>query len=135
MPVSVSNPEGLAPPPAGVYSHVAVATGSRQVYVAGQIGTDATGELVADDLAGQVAQAYRNVVTALSSAGAGVTDLVRLTFYVVDWTPEKFPAFMEGMQAAVTELGASGAPASLIGVQILFQPGVLVEIEATAVVD
>lgn len=135
MPVTVSDPEGLAPPPVGVYHHVAVSTGTRQVHVAGQIGTDATGELVAEDLAGQVAQAYRNVVTALGSVGAGVSDLVRLTFYVVDWSPEKFGEFMAGMQAASSELGASGAPASLIGVEILFQPGVLVEIEATAVVD
>lgn len=134
MPIELSNPDGLAPPPAGVYHHVAIATGSRQVFVAGQIGTGPDGELVADDLAGQVAQAYRNVVTALGAAGAQVSDLVRLTFYVTDWTPDRFPAFLEGMQRAGADVGHSGAPASLIGVQVLFQPGVLVEIEATAVV-
>lgn len=36
MPVTLINPQGLHD--AGLYRHVAVATGSRTVYVAGQVG-------------------------------------------------------------------------------------------------
>lgn len=36
MPVELSNPDGLYHPP--TYSHVAIATGSRLVFVSGQVG-------------------------------------------------------------------------------------------------
>lgn len=133
MPVTLSNPAGLFQPE--VYRQVAVATGTRQVHVAGQVAYDSEGRLVAPgDLAGQVAQAYRNVGIALASAGASFADVVRLTIYVVDWTPDKMPAFAAGLQQAAEELRITPAPASLIGVSMLYEPGILVEIEATAVV-
>lgn len=136
MAVTLLNPKGLLQPPAGVYSHVAIATGTRQVHVAGQIARDADGNPVAtNDLAGQVEQAYRNVATALAAAGATFGDVVRLTFYVVDWTPEKLPALLEGIERVADELEVAPAPASLIEVVSLFEPDVLVEIEAIAVLD
>jgi len=134
MPVTLMNPDGLMKP--DVYRQVAVATGTRQVHVAGQVAYDAEGQLVAPgDLAGQVAQAYRNVAAALAAAGATFRDVVRLTIYVVDWEREKLPDFLAGIERVREELGVVPAPASLIGVSVLFEPGVLVEIEATAVVD
>jgi len=136
MAVTLINPEGLATPPGDAYRHVAIATGTRHVHVAGQIARDADGNPVATgDLAGQVEQAYRNVGIALASAGATFSDVVRLTFYVVDWQPEKFDALMDGIGRAKKELQALPAPASLIEVVSLFEPDVLVEIEAIAVVD
>ena len=136
MAVTLLNPEGLQTPPADAYRHVAIATGTRHVYIAGQIARDADGNRVATgDLAGQVEQAYRNIATALAAAGATFSDVVRLTFYVVDWTPEKFPALLEGIARVTKKLRVVPAPASLIGVVSLFEPDVLVEIEATAVLD
>ena len=134
MPVTLLNPDGLMKP--DVYRQVAIATGTRQVHIAGQVAYDAEGKLVArGDLAGQVAQAYRNVAIALAAAGATFSDVVRLTFYVVDWKHESMPAFLAGIELVSKELRIVPAPASLIGVSVLFEPGVLVEIEATAVVD
>jgi enamine deaminase RidA (YjgF/YER057c/UK114 family) len=134
MPVTLMNPDGLMR--TDLYSQVAVATGARQVYVAGQVAYDADGRLVAPgDLAGQVAQAYRNVATALSAAGATLDDVVRLTIYVAGWSMAMMPDFVAGMERAAAELGRIRAPASLIGVTILFDPAFLVEIEATAVVE
>jgi enamine deaminase RidA (YjgF/YER057c/UK114 family) len=136
MPVTLITPEGLTNTDAFRYKQVAIATGSRQIYVAGQIATDANGQLVSPgDLKGQVVQAYRNVATALAAAGATFSDVVRLTVYVVDWKPEMIDDFMAGVNEVAQEIGFAPAPASLIGVSILFQPGVLVEVEATAVVD
>lgn len=136
MGVTLINPDGLAEPPAGAYHHVAIATGSKHVYVAGQIARDASGNPVATgDLAGQVEQAYRNIATALQAAGATFADVVRLTFYVVDWTMEKFGPLMEGINRATEALQVQAPPASLIEVVSLFEPDVLVEILATAVVD
>ncbi|WNG33376.1 RidA family protein [Archangium minus] len=134
MPVTLINPDGLMKP--DVYRQVAIATGTRQVHIAGQVAYDAEGQLVArGDLAGQVAQAYRNVAIALAAAGATFRDVVRLTVYVVDWKREMMPAFLAGIEQVAKELQFVPAPASLIGVSVLFEPGVLVEIEATAVVD
>ncbi len=133
MPVTLINPDGLMKP--DVYRQVAIATGTRQVHIAGQVAYDAEGQLVArGDLAGQVAQAYRNVAIALAAAGAKFSDVVRLTFYVVDWKREMMPDFLAGIEQVAKELQIVPAPASLIGVSVLYEPGVLVEIEATAVV-
>ena len=133
MPVTLLNPDGI--PKTEVYRQVAIATGTRQVHIAGQVAVDADGQLVARDLAGQVAQALRNVAIALAAAGATFSDVVRLTFYVVDWKRELMPEFLAGIERVAKELKLAPAPASLIGVAVLFEPGVLVEIEATAVVD
>ncbi|MCS5575616.1 MAG: RidA family protein, partial [Pseudomonadales bacterium] len=51
------------------YSNAVVAQG-RQIYVAGQVGWNAEGVFVSDDLAEQAAQALQNVVTVLKAAGA-----------------------------------------------------------------
>ena len=134
MPVTRLNPDGLMK--TDMYPQVAVATGTRLVHVAGQVAYDAQGQLVAPgDLAGQGAQAYRNVAVALAAAGAPVGDVVRLTIYVAGWRREMLADFLAGIERVSAELEIVPAPTSLIGVAVLFEPGVLVEIEATAVVD
>ena len=58
MTVEVLNPDGLPKP--DVYRQVAVATGTRIVFVAGQVARDADGAPVGSgDLAAQVEQALR----------------------------------------------------------------------------
>lgn len=136
MSVELTSPTGLMQPVP--YHHVAVATGTRQVHISGQTARAADGAPAAPgDLAGQVAAVLRNVHIALASAGAGFTDVVRLTFYVTDWRPEKIEAFMGGVESVAQELGLPIPlpPSSLIGVDFLFEPDVLVEVEATAVLD
>ncbi|RJQ79885.1 RidA family protein [Pseudonocardiaceae bacterium YIM PH 21723] len=126
MAVRRFTPEGMLQPTP--YHHVAVGTGTRHVHVSGQISTPG-------DLAGQVAGALRNVRTGLAGAGATFEDVLRLTFYVVDWEPEKIHEFMAGVERVAAEVGLPVPlpPASLIGVDHLFEPGVLVEVEATAI--
>ncbi|MEU9233690.1 RidA family protein [Streptomyces subrutilus] len=135
MTVTLVNPGGL--PKIDAYRQVSVATGSRLVHVAGQISWDADGVTVGEgDLAAQVEQSYLNVATALAGVGASFEDVVKLTLYVVDWTPDKMPVLMEGIGRAYARLGATATPpASLLGVAALDVPEHLVEIEATAVID
>jgi enamine deaminase RidA (YjgF/YER057c/UK114 family) len=136
MTVRLSSPRALMQPVP--YHHVAVASGSRHVHVAGQIARTADGTAVAPgDLAGQVAQALRNTHAGLASAGAGFDDVVRLTFYVTGWTPDRIGAFMAGINDVADDIGLPlpMPPASLIGVDYLFEPDVLVEVEATAILD
>ncbi|MGV9837264.1 RidA family protein [Nocardia niigatensis] len=136
MAVRYLTPEGMTRPTP--YHHVAVGSGTRHVHVAGQIARLADGTPVSEgDLAGQVAQSLRNTATGLADAGATFDDVLRLTFYVTEWQPEKIGEFMAGVEQVAEEIGLALPlpPASLIGVDYLFEPGVLVEVEATAVVD
>ncbi|AOW93681.1 hypothetical protein BFN03_16300 [Rhodococcus sp. WMMA185] len=136
MTIHYLTPEGMTTP--SPYHHVAVGTGTRHVHVAGQVARLADGTPVAQgDLAGQVAQALRNTATGLAGAGATFGDVLRLTFYVTDWKPEKIGEVISGIEQVAAEIGLSmpTPPASLIGVDYLFEPDVLVEVEATALVD
>ncbi|HZG89708.1 MAG TPA: RidA family protein [Pseudonocardia sp.] len=136
MPVRRFTPEGMLQPTP--YHHVAVGTGTRHVHVSGQIARSADGTAVASgDLTGQVAQALRNTARGLTGAGATFDDVLRLTFYVTQWAPEKIDAFLAGVEQVAEEIGLRLPlpPASLIGVDHLFEPDVLVEVEATALVD
>ncbi|NNG37647.1 RidA family protein [Nakamurella aerolata] len=122
--------------PGAPYHHVAVARGATQVHVAGQVGGPTDGSPVAvGDLAAQVAQSLRNTARGLAGAGATFADVVRLTFYVTDWTPDKIESFMAGVERVADEVSLPSPmpPASLIGVAMLYEPEVLVEVEATAV--
>lgn len=135
MTVQLLSPEGMIQPVP--YAHVSVATGSRHVHIAGQVGRDADTDHMADDLAGQVAQALRNTARGLAGAGATFADVVRLRFFVTQWSPEKMGDFMAGVELVARELGLPQPmpPASLIGVKILFEADVLVELEAYAVLN
>ena len=136
MAVRLLTPEGMFQPVP--YHHVSIGTGSRQVHVAGQIARDADANHIAtDDLAGQVAQALRNTARGLAGAGATFADVVRLRFFVTHWEPTKMDDFMAGLASVTEELGIPQPlpPVSLIGVDYLFEPDVLVEVEAFAVLD
>jgi enamine deaminase RidA (YjgF/YER057c/UK114 family) len=129
-------PEGMFTPVP--YHHVSIATGTRHVHVAGQIARDAEGDPVATgDLAGQIAQALRNTARGLAGAGATFADVVRLRFFVTNWTPDKYEDFLAGIESVADELGIPRPlpPLSAIGVDYLFEPDVLAEVEAYAVLD
>ncbi|MFJ9241682.1 RidA family protein [Streptomyces sp. NPDC101776] len=135
MAITLINPDGL--PTIPVYRQVSIATGSKLVFIAGQVAWNAEGVTVgAGDLAAQVERSYLNVGTALAEVGVSFDDVAKLTVYVVDWTPDKMPLFLEGVARAAAKLGTTPmAPGTLIGVASLDVPDHLVEVEATAVID
>lgn len=135
MAITLVNPEGL--PKVDAYHHVSVATGSKQVFIAGQVAWDADGVTVGEgDLATQVEQCFLNVAAALAGVGGSFDDVAKLTIYAVGWTPEKMPLLMEGIARAYEKLGVTPAPpATLLGVSTLDVPDHLVEVEATAVIE
>ncbi|MFI7501231.1 RidA family protein [Streptomyces sp. NPDC049687] len=135
MPITLVNPSGL--PKIDAYRQVSVGTGSKLVFLAGQVAWDADGATVGEgDLAAQVEQCYVNVGIALAEVGASFDDVAKMTVYVVDWTPDKMPLFLEGAGRAFARLGVTPVPpATLLGVAALHTPEHLVEIEATAILD
>ncbi|WP_330231032.1 RidA family protein [Nocardia sp. NBC_00508] len=135
MAVKLVNPEALPKPE--VYRQLAIAEGSKLVFLAGQVARDANGEKVGEgDFAAQVEQAYLNVAAALAEVGGSWDDIAKLTIYVVDWTPDKMPLLGEGVGRAAAKLGIDPVkPITLLGVSALGEPDIMVEVEATAVLD
>jgi hypothetical protein len=60
---------------------------------------------------------------------------VKLTVYVVDWDPSKFPELGQGLMSARATRPFESVPTTVIGVQSLFEPAMLIEIEGVAVCD
>lgn len=135
MPVELLNPDGLPKPE--VYRQMAVASGSRLVFLAGQVARDAHGQPVgAGDLAAQTEQAYLNVATALAAVGGTFADVAKVTLYIVDWSGEKLAALGEGVARAAAQLNADlTKPVTLIPVATLGEPDLLIEVDVTAVLQ
>ena len=135
MTISLINPEGL--PKVDVHHQVSLATGSKLVFMAGQVAWRADGALVGKgDLAAQVEQCFLNVGAAVAGAGGSFDNVAKLTIYIVDWTGDRMSFVREGRTRAFVTLGVNSlAPGTLIGVAALFAPDLLVEIEAIAVID
>lgn len=124
------NPDGLAAP-LGPYVQVTAVTPGKLVFVAGQIATDADGNIVGEgDIEAQTVQVMENLQTALRAAGASFADVVKINNYVTDASsyPRVAPIRQRYMQPPY--------PAStLVEVKGLLFPGLLIEIEAIAVVS
>ena len=96
----------LAPAAVGPYSQAVATTGSKTIYLSGQIGlVPETGELVTEPFEAQVKQAFQNMAAVVQAAGAELHQIVKLTLYVTDLSnfsevnqimstviPEPFPA-------------------------------------------
>ncbi|MCF3131016.1 RidA family protein [Streptomyces olivochromogenes] len=135
MAITLVNPEGL--PKVDIYRQVSIATGSKLVHIAGQVARDADGGHIGEgDLAAQTERCYLNIGTALAGIGGSFDDVAKLTAYIVDWTPDKMPLVMEGVARACAQLGVTPVPPLTgVGVSALAEPDLLVEVEATAVLD
>ncbi|RKT84116.1 Enamine deaminase RidA, house cleaning of reactive enamine intermediates, YjgF/YER057c/UK114 family [Saccharopolyspora antimicrobica] len=135
MAVELVNPDCLPKPDA--YRQLSIASGSKLVFLAGQVARDADGTPVGGgDFAAQVEQCYLNIGRALTEIGGSFDDVAKLTVYVVDWTPEKMPLLGEGVNRAAAKLGIDPVkPITLLGVAALGEPDLLVEVEATAVIE
>ena len=129
MTIEKINPAGLHEPEG--YMQVVVAAATKRVYIAGQIGVDTDHVVVGPDLASQTAKAFENLGVALEAAGASWEHLVKWTCYVVGLDEAKMGEFFAGIEQA-TEHGLVPTAATLIGVQALYMPDLLVEIEAIA---
>jgi enamine deaminase RidA (YjgF/YER057c/UK114 family) len=103
------------------------------VFVSGQIGWDEQGRFTATDVAGQVRQALRNVVTILAEAGARPEHVARMTWYVTD--KREYLAAQREIGEAYREVMGRQFPAmSVVAVAGLLEDAAKVEIEATAIV-
>jgi enamine deaminase RidA (YjgF/YER057c/UK114 family) len=133
MPNEHLNPDTLFTPEGNSYTQLVTSTGGTTIHIAGQVAFDTAGNVIGiGDLKAQTEKTFDNLRLALAAAGASVKDLVRMRYYVVDYEP----ACLEFLLPAVTEFfGDVPAPAStLVGVSALYVKGLLIEIDATAVI-
>jgi len=107
------------------YSRVVVA--GPLIFVAGTTGTVDGRVVGVDDAYAQTIQAFRNVETALVSAGAGLADVVQTQLFVTDlgrW---------EDVGRAHRELFGDIRPVTaMVGVSALIDPEMLIEVQAIA---
>ena len=126
------NPSGLARPSG--FSHAVSAPAGRLVFLAGQLGQDRGGRVVAGGVVAQFEQALSNVLAALAAAGGHPSDLASLTIYLVD--VDEYQAKAKEIGAVWRRLAGSDYPAMAgVGVTKLWLPGALVELQGIAVVS
>ena len=130
MSVELKNAEGLYPPRG--YSHMSIAQEGKVIHFAGQIGMTAEGALL-EGLAEQVEQAHVNLAIALEASGAKPTDLVKITWYVKNWSDGVAKSFGEGLRRGGQKKPLPLVPMTIVGVQSLYRPNIDVEVEAVAV--
>lgn len=122
------NPPGLHPAPG--FSHIAIASGSKVVHFAGQVALAPDFSIVGgDDLFEQTRAAMQNVEAAMAAAGVGWDDIVRRTIYTVH--PTEYETITRAIDSVTG--GAEHPAQTIVGVTGLAVPGLLVEIECTAV--
>ena len=129
---TVVNP-AQAPQPLGAYSNAVRVKAGELVYIAGQVGVDARGNLVGKgDVQAQTRQIFENLGQVLASVGASFSNVVEFTTYLVG--RESVQPFM----AARTELfpqlfpEQDYPPNTLLIVNGLVREEFLVEIKAMA---
>jgi enamine deaminase RidA (YjgF/YER057c/UK114 family) len=120
------NPPTIWDMASGGYSQISVAEPGRLAFLSGQVGWLPSGGDAPNDVAGQARIATANLAAALTELGASGEDIVILRVYVVNATTEKF----QQVQTLLDELKGDGMPSiTTIGVQALYSPDILVEIE------
>lgn len=126
--ITFQNPPGLAKPSG--FSHVATSTRRKTVHISGQVAYSADGQVVGvGDLAAQVEQVYINIGLALAACGGSFSDVVKTTLYVRDMTPEKIRVIREVRSRF---LAAEPPASTMVGVQALARPELLLEVDAVA---
>ena len=117
--------------PSGYANGVRVPAGRDLLFVAGQIGWDEAGQLVAGGFAGQFERALRNCVTVVEAAGGRAADIVRLTLYCSD--RREYLEHRSAIGPAYRRVMGEHYPSmSLVQVAALLAEGARIEIEATA---
>jgi enamine deaminase RidA (YjgF/YER057c/UK114 family) len=110
---------------------IEVTSGQRVLYLSGQTSNGPDGApLHAGDLVAQFRQAWSNLADALTQAGMDATNIVRLNMYTTDMA-----AFMAAAGEIVPIYAEAGCRpvCTLLGVATLFEPELMIELEATAV--
>ena len=125
-------PEGVALP--SMYTHVVRSSGSRLLHIAGQVARDAAGQTVGEgDFPAQLRQALANLRACLAAGGATLADVASIRTYIPHYDAV---THLPTLREALSETFGDALPANtLLGIEALALPELLVEIEALAVLE
>jgi enamine deaminase RidA (YjgF/YER057c/UK114 family) len=130
--IKIFSPDTLAKP-MGQYSHITRVKASEFLFIAGQLSADRNGKMIgADDFDAQCVQVFANIEAALKSAGAGWSNVVQFTTYLVH--SQDIPKFMAYRLREFPKLFPNGVypPNTLLMVDRLVQEPYLVEVQTVA---
>jgi enamine deaminase RidA (YjgF/YER057c/UK114 family) len=129
--IKIINPDTLGKP-LGQYSQMTRVKASEFLFIAGQVGTDKNGKVVAADFDGQCAQTFANLEAALKSQGAGWGNVVEFTTYLVH--SQDIPKFMAFRLREFPKMFANGAypPNTLLMIDRLVLEPLLIEVSVVA---
>jgi len=130
--IELHNPPSLMKPVG--YSHAAETRGGRVLFLAGQVAKDRDGRVVGKgDMIAQFRQVCENLKTLVTAAGGQLTDVVKLTIYVLD--AGEFKRQGKPIGIVYREYFGKHFPAmTLVGVRDLYDAaeGCLIEIDGFA---
>ena len=109
-------------------------TKNGTLFIGGQIGWTAEQKFETHDFIGQMEQALSNIVAVVLAAGGEVTDITRLTWYVID-KKEYVARQREVGEVYRRVLGRHFPAMSMLIISGLVEDDALLEIEATAVIS
>jgi 2-iminobutanoate/2-iminopropanoate deaminase len=113
------------------YSHVVTVNGpGKTIYVAGQLGRDADGNIVAGGMRTQMEQTFKNLDSCLKAAGASWADVVKTNTFVTD-----YEEFSKHSDVRMRYIGVASPTSTTVQISRLAQTGAMVEIELIAVVE
>jgi enamine deaminase RidA (YjgF/YER057c/UK114 family) len=127
------NPSTLQPAFPGYAHAVSFVPQQRLIYISGQTAVTATGSINGKgDFAVQFAQALDNIALALAETDASFDDVVKLNYYIVNYSEEYLMPIMETLNRYVSIENPPAA--TMLHVNGLYLPDLLVEIEAIAAI-
>ena len=130
--IALHNPPSLMKPVG--FAHAAETRGGRMLFLAGQVAKDRDGRVVGKgDLVAQFRQVCENLSTLVTAANGQLTDVVKLTIYVLD--AGEFKRQGQPIGVVYREYFGKHYPAmTLVGVRDLYDAseGCLIEIDGFA---
>lgn len=129
------DPEGLMQ--LSGFHQVMVSSGSKTAHIAGQVALDQEMSLVGEgDYRAQTIQALNNVALAARAAGAAPEDIVSSVFYICGLDQDGVnEAVFAGLAEALDGKPFPAHAFTMVGVETLAGPQLLIEISAMAVFD
>ena len=121
-----------APQPIGAYSQAVRVKAGELVFLAGQVGLDADGNLAGEDVESQTRQVFANLGKVLEAVGASFSNVVEFTTYLVG--KESIQPFIQTRTEVFPGIFPDGdyPPNTLLVIDGLVRPEFLVEVKAVA---
>jgi enamine deaminase RidA (YjgF/YER057c/UK114 family) len=114
------------------YSPGIVVPEGRMLLISGMIAMDASGNIVgAGNVTEQARFVFAEIANLIGEAGGSMADVVKITTYLTDMT--RYSEF--AAVRAETFPGPDKPASAAVGVAALVDPGLLIEIEAIAVLQ